>query len=200
MKLVNLGSRRVSINLKKIDGTEVFLDVAPNAVVDVPSGVSVAEAKKVDRAFADVYLFDIPGKLRIQDINRNNDGFDFDMVRSLISNNWTLSITPAEVTPEPTSEAWTRDVVVTLKDAGGRTVPITRSFANKVSIGDTSSAGTASIESTTLALVSGTATIEVSGNEADWLTTETDTLTIDAITIGGETITGGTSVETFTAV
>jgi hypothetical protein len=75
---------------------------------------------------------------------------------------------------------------------------LNQSYTTTLSIADTSTAGTASIVSTTLTLVNGQADIVVSGDAADWLNTETDTLTVGNITVMGYTVTGGTSVETFT--
>jgi len=110
-----------------------------------------------------------------------------------------MTITPATATPSPTSAAWTRDVVVTIENAAGDTHDwLNGAYTTTVSVGNTSTAGTASITSTTLTLVNGTATIEVSGDAAAWLNTETDTLTIGNLSIMGYTVTGGTSVDTFT--
>ncbi|MBT6322553.1 MAG: hypothetical protein HOJ31_10255 [Anaerolineae bacterium] len=111
-----------------------------------------------------------------------------------------LDISPETVAPEPTSAAWTRNVVLTVKNAAGDVHDwLNAAITTRLSIADTSTAGTASIVSTTLTLVKGTATIVVSGDAQDWLNTETDTLTVADLTIMGYTVTGGTSVETFTA-
>ena len=112
----------------------------------------------------------------------------------------TMVITPETVAPAPTSEAWTRNVLIEVVDSDGKPHEwLTGDFATTLSVGDTSTAGTASIASTTLSLVNGKAIVVVSGDEADWLDTETDTLTVANLTIMGYTVTGGTSVETFTA-
>lgn len=111
---------------------------------------------------------------------------------------WVL--TPSTVTPAPTSSAWTRDVLVELQSADGKLHDwFTKSIANGNSIADTSTAGTASIASTTLSIVNGKAVVTVSGDEADWLDTETDTYTVAEAIILGYTIAAKTSVETFTA-
>lgn len=110
-----------------------------------------------------------------------------------------MAITPTTATPAPTAAAWTRNVVVELTTAAGQVHDwLTDTYATTSSIANTSSAGTASIASTTLTIVSGRAVIVVSGDAASWLNTETDTLTIGNITVAGVTVTGGTSVETFT--
>jgi hypothetical protein len=118
-----------------------------------------------------------------------------------MSGDIVMTITPATVAPVPTSAAWTRDVVVSIENAAGDVHTwLTQDYTTTVSIADTSTAGTASIASTTLSISEGVATITVSGDAADWLDTETDTLTIGNITVMGYTVSGGTSVETFTAV
>ena len=107
--------------------------------------------------------------------------------------------TPATVTPVPTAVAWTRDVVITLETAAGDIHSwFDKSITTGVSIGDTSSAGTATIPSTTLVVKNGKVTVTVSGDAAAWLNTETDTLTVTAATILGYTVGAKTSVETFT--
>lgn len=111
-----------------------------------------------------------------------------------------MVISPTTVTTSPTSSAWTRDVVIELQTAGGEVHTwLDKDYATTLSIADTSIAGTASIVSTTLSINKGRAVVTVSGDAQDWLDTETDTLTISDLTIMGYTVTGGTSVETFTA-
>jgi len=108
-------------------------------------------------------------------------------------------ITPATVAPVPTSAAWTRDVVVEIQDASGnRHTWLNGDYATSLTIADTSTAGTATITSTTLSIDEGRAVVTVSGDAVDWLATETDTLTVSDITVMGYTVTGGTSVESFT--
>ena len=110
-----------------------------------------------------------------------------------------FTITPATVAPAPTGEAWTRDVVVEVQDASGNTHTwLNKDYATSIAIADTSTAGTASIASTTLAIVEGRAVVTVSGDAVAWLNAETDTLTVSNITVMGYTVTGATSVETFT--
>lgn len=112
-----------------------------------------------------------------------------------------LSISPATVTSAPSaSGGWTRTVTITATNTAGDTHDwLNAAFANKLSVGDTSTAGTASIASTTLTFVDGVASVVVTGDDADWADTETDTLTVASITVLGYTVAGGTSVETFTA-
>ena len=110
------------------------------------------------------------------------------------------SVTPATVAPVPTSAAWTRTVYIKLTNANGDVHTwFSDAIASGVSIADTSTAGTASIPSTTLTITNGVGSVVVSGDEADWLDTETDTLTVAQATILGYTVAAKTSVETFTA-
>ena len=116
-----------------------------------------------------------------------------------MSGDIVFSITPATVAPAPTSAAWTRDIVIEIQDASGNVHTwINQDYAAALAIADTSTAGTASITSTTLSLVNGRAVVTVSGDGVAWLNAETDTLTVSNITVMGYTITGGASVETFT--
>lgn len=110
-----------------------------------------------------------------------------------------MVITPATVAPVPTAAAWTREVEVSIETAAGVVHDwLTKDFATTASVADTGG-GTASIlPATTLTIVNGKAVIVVSGTAATWANTQTDTVTIGNITVLGVTVTGGTSVETFT--
>ena len=91
------------------------------------------------------------------------------------------NVTPSTVSTNATSEEWTRDVVVSLQPSDGDIHNwFTKDITSGVSIADTSSAGTASIDSTTLSIVDGVATITISGNEQDWLggTSQVETATV----------------------
>jgi hypothetical protein len=111
---------------------------------------------------------------------------------------WVM--TPSTAAPVPTAAAWTRDVVITLETAAGKIHSwFDKSITSGVSIADDSTAGTATIAATTLVIKNGKATVTVSGDEAAWLDTETDTLTVAELTVMGYTVTAKTSVETFTA-
>lgn len=111
---------------------------------------------------------------------------------------WVVS--PATVAPLPTAAAWTRNVIIELQDADGNVHDwFNSAISSGVAIADTSTAGTATIPATTLTIVNGRAVVVVSGDEAAWLDTETDTLTVAEATILGYTIAAKTSVETFTA-
>ena len=108
-----------------------------------------------------------------------------------------IEIVPATVNRTATAAAWTRTVKLRLKNTAGITHDwFNKSVTSAVSIADTSTAGVASIPSTTLVWVNGEASVVVSGTAAAWLATETDTLTVADMTVMGYTVTGGTSVET----
>lgn len=117
-----------------------------------------------------------------------------------LSGNIIWVVTPSTVSTVATSSAWTRTVMVSLEDGSGNVHTwFTKTFSGGISIADTSTAGTASIVSTTLAIVNGRASITISGTAASWLANQTDTLTVAQQTINGVTVASVTSVETFTA-
>lgn len=110
----------------------------------------------------------------------------------------TLDISPATANQAATASGWTQDTVISLQDSDNNVLEFFDgvSFATTLSIADTSTAGTASIDSTTLTLTKGKATITVTGDAASWIATEDATLTVANITIAGFTVTGGTFVVT----
>lgn len=132
-------------------------------------------------------------------INLTNNE-ELTLIEKAMSGDMVIVITPETVAPEPTAAAWTRNVLIEVETAAGELhMWLNKATTSILSIANTSTAGTASIVSTTLTLVNGQANIVVSGDAQDWLDTETDTLTVANMTILGYTVTGGTSVETFTA-
>jgi hypothetical protein len=89
--------------------------------------------------------------------------------KSAMSGDMTMVITPATVTTDETSSAWTRDVAIKITDTSGNIHTwLTADYATTASIADTSSLGTATIASTTLSLDEGEATITVSGDAVAW--------------------------------
>lgn len=107
-------------------------------------------------------------------------------------------VTPATLSTPATSAVWSRTVVVELQTADGDVHTwYDKAITSGVSIADTSTAGTATIPSTTLTFAKGRATVVVSGNAQAWLATQTDTLTVAQATILGYTVAAKTSVETF---
>lgn len=123
-----------------------------------------------------------------------------DLLASAMSGDLVFVVTPATCGKAATSSAWTRTVNIELQNAAGEVQTwFSKAITTGVSIADVSSAGTASIPSTTLTFVEGRATVVVSGNAAAWLQNDTDTLTVAQATILGYTVASKTSVETFTA-
>ena len=123
-----------------------------------------------------------------------------DLMAQAMSGDLVMVIEPETVELEATDAAWTRDVTITIETADGDVHEwLTADYTTTLSIGDTSDAGTASIEGTTLSIVNGKSVVTVSGDEEDWIADETDTLTVGEITVLGSTVSGGTSVQTIVA-
>lgn len=109
-------------------------------------------------------------------------------------------VSPATGTPAPTAAAWTQDIVVTLETAAGEVHEwFDKAITTAIAASDASSAGTASMESTTLTFVNGRATAQLKGDAAAWLATETATATVAQQSILGTTVAAKTCVMTFTA-
>lgn len=120
------------------------------------------------------------------------------MMYKALSGDLVFTVTPATVSRATTAQSWSRTVTIKLTDMDGNVHGwFDRTITSGCSIADTSSAGTATIPSTTLTFVGGVATVVVSGNAATWGNGETDTLTIAQATILGYTVASKTSVETF---
>ena len=120
-------------------------------------------------------------------------------VAAAMSGDMVFVPSPATVSRAHTSSAWTRTVIISLKDAVGDIQTwFNKAIASGVAVSDDSSAGTATIPSTTLTFVNGVATVVISGDAQAWLAGEHDTLTIAAAVIMGYTVPQVTSVETFT--
>jgi len=123
---------------------------------------------------------------------------EFRLMAEAMAGDMVLSILPATVSTAPTAAAFTRNVAVELQNAAGEVHSyFNGDFAAKLSIADTSSAGTATIDSTTLSLVDGKATVVVSGDAAAWLggTAQIETITCTA----GESTGAGNITMTITA-
>lgn len=121
-----------------------------------------------------------------------------DLIQDALQGDIVLDISPSTVNADPTVAAWTRDVVISLKNAAGEIHEwMNAAFTTILSIADASSAGTASIVSTTLTFVKGVATIVVSGDAAAWLggTAQIETITCTA----GESTGAGDITMTITA-
>jgi len=123
-----------------------------------------------------------------------------DQLEKLISGSAGLKwvLTPATVSTAPLATAWTRTVNIELQDSNGIIQEwFTKDITTGVSIADTSSAGTASIVSTTLSVVKGKASVVVSGDAQDWLggIAQVETITCTA----GESTGAGNITMTITA-
>jgi len=119
-----------------------------------------------------------------------------------MQDNINFLVTPATSTPAPTAAAWTTDVTIKIvDDAGVIFTDFTKILASGAcSIANTSVAGTATLEDTTMEFVNGICTKTVTGSEHDWLADETWTFTAIAATILSGSVAAKTSVATFTAV
>jgi hypothetical protein len=121
---------------------------------------------------------------------------DYVQTKNALSGNLVFVVSPATLTTAHASAA-NRTVTVTLQNAAGETHTwYNRAVSSGVSIAVSSSAGTASIASTTLNFVYGVATVAITEG-GTFAGADTDTLTIAAETIGGYTVASKTSVETF---
>ena len=108
----------------------------------------------------------------------------------------TIVIDRADVTPAPTAAAWSYVVPFKMKTAAGEIIPFTGNVV--AAAADTSSAGTASVDDTSPAVVMGVGEVTLSGDAAAWLDTETATATISFTTAYGKAINDVFTV-TFTA-
>lgn len=109
---------------------------------------------------------------------------------------FVIVVKPSNVTPEPTAAAWSYTVPFEIQTAAGELVNWTGDIA--AAAGDTSTAGTASVSDATPAVVNGKGSVVLSGDEADWLDTETATLTLSLTDEWGDSL-SDTFVVTFTA-
>ncbi len=122
------------------------------------------------------------------------------LMAKALSGDMVIVVTPATAAPVPTAAAWTQDFYVELQTAAGEL----HTWFNKVvvsghSVGDTSTAGTASVSpATTTTFTKGIAKITMSGDAAAWLNGETATLTVAQLVVLGYTLTQKTGVLTFT--
>ena len=85
--------------------------------------------------------------------------------------------------------AWTQTFYVELQSAAAEVHTwFNKAIASGVAVADDSTAGTATIPSTTLTFVNGVATVVVSGDAASWLLADLVTLTVAQATILGYTV------------
>jgi hypothetical protein len=107
-----------------------------------------------------------------------------------------FTILTADVAPAPTAAIWSYTVKFEIQDASGNGM---EAFDGDVTAAaaDTSTAGTASVDDTSPAVVNGVGTVVLSGDAADWLNTETATCTLTH-TLNGNTVTSDVFTVTFT--
>lgn len=129
---------------------------------------------------------------------QNVKSTDIELMADAMAGNMVFKCYPATVSTAATSAARTRKVRIQLENSSGAVHTwFSKAITSGVSIADTSTAGTATIASTTLTFINGIANVTVSCNAAAWLATETNTLTVAQATIMGTTVAQKTSVETF---
>lgn len=110
----------------------------------------------------------------------------------LICDKVLVVVDRANITPAPTSAAWSYSVPFRMVgEDSGLVLPYNGTIG--ASAGDTSSAGTASVPAATVSVVNGSGTATLSGNAAAWLNTETATLTLTYTNLRG-----GTDTDQFT--
>jgi hypothetical protein len=108
------------------------------------------------------------------------------------------SVGPATCGKVATSAAWSRKVKIEIKTAAGEIHTwLNKTFSTALTIADNAS-GTAAIASQDLVITNGVGEVTITGTGA-FAGANTDTLTLGTLTILGVSVTGGTSVETFTA-
>lgn len=113
-------------------------------------------------------------------------------VGDLIADAVTVVAMPANVTPAPTAAAWDYIVPFEIRSSStGNVLPINGTIA--ATVGDTSTAGTATVSSAAPVVTLGRGTVTLSGDAAAWLDTETASLTITYTNLRG-----GTDADVFT--
>jgi len=121
--------------------------------------------------------------------------YDQYILQQALAGDLVFVVSPGELTTAHGSAA-NRTVTVTLQDAAGETHTwFNDVVASGVSIAKSSSAGTATIASTTLTFVAGVATVAITEG-GTWAAADTDTLTVAPETLFGGTVYGPTSTET----
>jgi hypothetical protein len=107
-------------------------------------------------------------------------------VGDLIADAVTVACMPANVTPAPTAAAWSYTVPFEIRSSTtGNVLPCNGNVA--ATVGDTSNAGTAAVSTATPTVTMGRGSVVLSGDAADWLDTETATLTITYTNCRGAT-------------
>lgn len=118
--------------------------------------------------------------------------FQYDLQRfmegvgDLLADDVSVVVMPANVTPAPTSSAWSYTVPFEIRSARtGELLPINGTIG--AAAGDTSTAGTASVSSATPTVFMGRGTVDLEGDAQAWLNSETATLTLTYTNLRGGT-------------
>jgi len=107
------------------------------------------------------------------------------------SDQTVVYVMPANITPAPTAAAWSYTVPFELRsERTGKVIPINGTIA--ATVGDTSTAGTATVSSAAPVITMGRGTVNILGDAQSWLNTETATLTLTYTNLRA-----GTDTDTF---
>lgn len=107
-------------------------------------------------------------------------------VGDILADDVSVVVLPANVTPAPTNSAWSYTVPFEIRSARtGSVLPINGTIA--ATVGDTSNAGTASVSSAAPVVTLGRGSVNLIGDAAAWLNTETATLTLTYTNLRGST-------------
>jgi hypothetical protein len=109
-----------------------------------------------------------------------------DGIGDLIADDVAVVILPANVTPAPTAAVWTYSVPFEIRSARtGEALPVNGVIGQAAA--DTSQAGTAAVSAATVPVRMGRGIADISGDAANWLHTETATLTLTYTNLRGGT-------------
>ena len=121
--------------------------------------------------------------------------YDLALSKEVSQDDVLVVVERANVTPSPTAAVWSYVVPFHLETTTGEMVPYNGTIA--ATVGNTSTSGTAAVDTATPSVVNGVGSSTISGDAASWLNTETATLTLTHTNLRGGTDTD-TFVVTFT--
>ena len=121
------------------------------------------------------------------------------MLSEALNGDFELVVTPATLGTTNTAAAFTRLVEITAENAAGEIHEwFNETIATAVTIADTSTAGTATIPSTTIVFEKGRVAVVISHDAAAWDAAETTTFTVSAYAGFVDITTSAvTSIDTF---
>lgn len=119
-----------------------------------------------------------------------------DQMSKAMSSDMKVTVDTANDTPAATASAWSKTINFRITDSAGNTH---KWFSGDVvaTVGDTSSAGTATVDDATPPVVNGSGTVVLSGDAASWLAADTATVQFNGIVIMGKTLATVTFTRTF---